>query len=41
MKISIVYFTSTGRTSAMAEEIKKGIAAADASIEEVCSPSLS
>lgn len=33
MKISIVYFTSTGRTSAMAEEIKKGIAAADASIE--------
>ena len=33
MKISIVYFTSTGRTSAMAEEIKKGIAAADDSIE--------
>ena len=33
MKISIVYFTSTGRTASMAEEIKKGIAAADASIE--------
>lgn len=33
MKISIVYFTSTGRTAAMAEEIQKGIAAADASIE--------
>ncbi len=33
MKISIVYFTSTGRTSAMAEEIKKGIAAASADIE--------
>jgi NAD(P)H dehydrogenase (quinone) len=33
MKISLIYFTSTGRTSAMAEEIKKGIAAADASIE--------
>lgn len=33
MKISIVYFTSTGRTAAMAEEIKKGIAAADTGIE--------
>ena len=33
MKISVVYFTSTGRTAAMAEEIKKGIAAADAGIE--------
>ena len=33
MKISVVYFTSTGRTAAMAEEIKKGIAAADTSIE--------
>lgn len=33
MKISIVYFTSTGRTAAMAEEIKKGIAAADGSVE--------
>ena len=33
MKISIVYFTSTGRTAQMAEEIKKGIAAADEGIE--------
>jgi NAD(P)H dehydrogenase (quinone) len=33
MKISIVYFTSTGRTSAMAEEIKKGIATTDETIE--------
>ncbi len=33
MKISIVYFTSTNRTAGMAEEIRKGIAAADASIE--------
>jgi NAD(P)H dehydrogenase (quinone) len=33
MKISIVYFTSTGRTASMAEEIKKGIAATDESIE--------
>ena len=33
MKISVVYFTSTGRTAGMAEEIKKGIAAADESIE--------
>ncbi len=33
MKISVVYFTSTGRTAAMAEEIKKGIAAASADIE--------
>lgn len=33
MKISVVYFTSTGRTAAMAEEIKKGITAADAGIE--------
>ena len=33
MKISVVYFTSTGRTAAMAEEIKKGIAAASAEIE--------
>jgi NAD(P)H dehydrogenase (quinone) len=33
MKISIVYFTSTGRTATMAEEIKKGIAATDAGIE--------
>jgi NAD(P)H dehydrogenase (quinone) len=33
MKISIVYFTSTGRTSTMAEEIKKGIAATDETIE--------
>ena len=33
MKISVVYFTSTGRTAAMAEEIKKGIAACDAAIE--------
>lgn len=33
MKMSIVYFTSTGRTAAMAEEIKKGIASADAAIE--------
>ena len=33
MKISIVYFSSTGRTAKMAEEIKAGIAAADAGIE--------
>lgn len=33
MKISVVYFTSTGRTAAMAEEIKKGITAADTGIE--------
>ena len=33
MKISVIYFSSTGRTAGMAEEIKKGIAAADASIE--------
>ena len=33
MKISIVYFSSTGRTAKMAEEIKKGIAAASADIE--------
>lgn len=33
MKISVVYFTSTGRTAAMAEEIKKGVAAASADIE--------
>ncbi len=33
MKISVVYFTSTGRTGAMAEEIKKGILAADETIE--------
>jgi NAD(P)H dehydrogenase (quinone) len=33
MKISIVYFTSTGRTATMAEEVKKGIAATDAGIE--------
>jgi NAD(P)H dehydrogenase (quinone) len=33
MKISIVYFTSTGRTASMAEEIKKGIAATDEAIE--------
>ena len=33
MKISIAYFSSTGRTAAMAEEIKKGILAADETIE--------
>jgi len=33
MKISVVYFSSTGRTAAMAEEIKKGIAACDETIE--------
>ena len=33
MKISIVYFSSTGRTAKMAKEIKKGIAAASADIE--------
>ena len=33
MKISIVYFTSSGRTARMAEEIKAGIAAASADIE--------
>lgn len=33
MKISVVYFTSSGRTGAMAEEIKKGILAADETIE--------
>ena len=33
MKISVVYFTSTGRTAAMAEEIKKGIAVCDETIE--------
>ena len=33
MKISIVYFTSTGRTAQMAEEIKKGIAAASEDIQ--------
>ena len=33
MKISIVYFTSTGRTSSMAQEIQKGIAAASPEIE--------
>ena len=33
MKISIVYFSSSGRTARMAEEIKAGIAAASADIE--------
>ena len=33
MKISIVYFTSSGRTAKMAEEIKAGIAAASSDIE--------
>ncbi len=33
MKISIIYFSSTGRTAKMAEEIKAGIAAASADIE--------
>ena len=33
MKISIIYFSSTGRTAQMAGEIKKGIAAASADIE--------
>ena len=33
MKISIVYFSSSGRTARMAEEIKAGIAAASAEIE--------
>ena len=33
MKISIIYFTSTGRTGSMAEEIKKGILACDETIE--------
>ena len=33
MKISVVYFSASGRTASMAEEIKKGILAADESIE--------
>lgn len=33
MKISILYFSSTGRTASMAEEIKTGILAADSTIE--------
>ncbi len=33
MKISVVYFTASGRTGAMAEEIKKGILACDETIE--------
>lgn len=33
MKISVAYFSSTGRTAAMAEEIKKGILAFDSTIE--------
>lgn len=33
MKISVVYFSSTGRTASMAEEIKKGILAANDTIE--------
>ncbi len=33
MKISIIYFSSSGRTARMAQEIQKGIAAADAAIE--------
>lgn len=33
MKISVIYFSATNRTASMAEEIKKGIAACDESIE--------
>ncbi len=33
MKISIIYFSASGRTARMAEEIKTGIAAASADIE--------
>jgi NAD(P)H dehydrogenase (quinone) len=33
MKISVIYFSSTGRTSTMAEEIKTGILAASGDIE--------